>query len=80
MVRWPSSVISTWLRAVGAPSAALGSRTSTPSDFMSWLKMRPSWSSRTLPMYADVPPRLAKPATVFATEPPDISVAGPILL
>ena len=45
---------------------------------MSWRKISPSWSSRTVPMKAARPPKLATPATVLAAEPPEVSEAGPM--
>jgi hypothetical protein len=45
---------------------------------MSWRKIRPNWSSRTLPKKAERPPRAAIPTMVFAADPPDISSAGPM--
>ena len=45
---------------------------------MSWANVRPSSSFLTLPMNAAAAPKLATPTTVFAAEPPEISIAGPI--
>jgi hypothetical protein len=45
---------------------------------MSWRKISPSWSSRTVPRKAARPPKLATPATVLAAEPPEVSLAGPM--
>ena len=45
---------------------------------MSWAKTLPNVSSRTRPTNAEVPPSDAMPTIVFAAEPPEISVAGPM--
>ena len=50
----------------------------TPVARMFWLNALPSVSSFTLPTKAPRAPKLATPAMVFAAEPPEISIAGPI--
>jgi len=45
---------------------------------MSWANTLPSWSSATRPTNAAAPPNDATPAIVFAAEPPEISVPGPM--
>ena len=61
-----------------APEVAGALSKVTPAARMSWRKIRPNWSSRTLPKKAERPPRAAIPTMVFAADPPDISSAGPI--
>ena len=78
IVRSASGVTTMRQRPVGGPSTAGGDRNTTPLARMSWAKTTPSWSSKTLPRYPARPPKLATPATVFAAEPPDTSMPGPI--
>ena len=49
----------------------------TPTARMSWPNTWPRSSVSTLPMYAARPPKLARPHTVLAAEPPLISTAVP---
>ena len=50
----------------------------TPAARMSWPKTCPNWSSAVLPMKPALPPNEATPTMVLATEPPEISMAGPM--
>ena len=67
-----------WLRAVSGPSGAGATSKRTPAARMSWAKIAPSSSSRTLPMYAARLPKDAAPTMVFAAAPPETSTAGPM--
>ena len=81
IVRCPSGVTRMSERDVALPAATTaGVLKVTPAALISWRKMRPNSSSATLPMKAPRPPNEATPTTVFAAEPPEISMAGPILL
>ena len=75
MERWPSGVTMTRHLAVGEPSMAGGVVKAMPRDSRSRWKAAPNSSLRTLPMYDPVPPREARAAIVFPTDPPDISTA-----
>src|SRR5512132_3208490 len=78
MVRWASGVTTMRLRPVGGPSVARALTKVTPMAVRSWANTWPSWSSATRPMYPARPPKLATPTVLLATEPPDISMPGPI--
>ena len=79
MVRWPSGVTSTRQRPVGSPPLAAGGvEKVTPAVRMSWPKTSPNWSLDVLPMKPARPPNEAMPTMVLATEPPEISMAGPM--
>ena len=64
--------------AVEGPLVAALDSNDTPIARMSCAKTPPSWSLRTLPKKAPLPPSEAIPAIVFAAEPPELSVPGPI--
>ena len=78
IVRWPSGVTRISDRPVGSPPLAGGVVKVTPAARMSWRKISPNWSSAVLPMNPDLPPNEATPTMVLATEPPDISMPGPM--
>ena len=78
MVRCASGVTITRQRPVGGPVVAGSTSKCTPTLRRSWEKTFPNVSSDTRPMYAARPPNDATPDAVFAAEPPEVSVAGPI--
>ena len=78
IVRLASGVTRIIDRAVGGPSDAGGTEKSTPTARMSCVNTAPSWSARTFPMNAALPPSAANPTAVFAAEPPDVSMPGGI--
>jgi len=63
---------------VAEPLAAGVPPKCTPAARMSWANTAPSSSSATRPMNAAEPPNDAMPTVVFAADPPEISMPGPI--
>ena len=78
MVRSPSGVTRISERAVGAPPAAGGVLKVTPAARMSWRTSGRTRRPPTLPMKPARPPNEATPTMVLATDPPEISMPGPM--
>ncbi len=79
IVRWPSGVTRISERPVGSPPpAAAAVLKVTPAARMSWRNTLPNSSFAVLAMKPALPPNEATPTIVFAAEPPEISMPGPI--
>ncbi len=78
MERAASGVTRIIERPVAGPLVAGWVSKVTPVARISWVKIAPSWSSRTLPKKAAWPPSEAMPAAVLPAEPPETSTAGPM--